>query len=498
MARQIRISFGPNSFSSSYYQNFAVTHCAVALTKNSSEVKLYSTLSAFSQKQLARTVFSPLGGAIGLVNFVFGPNSFSTSVAAASIYATNACVNISGNLETNVLVSAAVAGYYDGNQVVVLVAPVTDIAKKIEASVGTNAINTVFYTAANTYSGGIPIGVFGTIQRTYALSTSRPVDYFYTLPLALVAPLLLKYVSAGFGAFSEVVKKIQIGLVPNSFSSSTVSNSLVPVSYSSQLAEGRLLGIVENLPMPETTFILLNGPGYIDKDGVWHIPQSEFETYSTNTGFAFAKVLITGAKINASVQRIFLYRKNKFEFVITKELLPKEKASEEAKGTIQWIGPTTFETPARNLFTIDLKKYVKLPTAVSALDILVASGPGYVHNNVYYFIPAQPGRYEVQLDILDLVTGQNLVADLTLYAVDTKTQNSLVFNIYEEEGTILKLPVELLIGSVENPRYELISSTEKVALVDGVLHINCLGQFRAVLRVYSAAKSYFDIEVVRS
>jgi len=147
------------------------------------------------------------------------------------------------------------------------------------------------------------------------------------------------------------------------------------------------------------------------------------------------------------------------------------------------------------LFQLDVRTYLK---NAGIIDTIVSDGPGYVLNNVLYFIPREPGQFNIKLDILDLTTGEQLFVELVINAVSSEIHEKITFNIYELPGQLVKIPLELLVPRVEQADIKVLEAKQKAWLASNVVHIyNEPGAYMKLL-VQSGAKNYLEIEFIAS
>lgn len=484
MARQIRVELSCNVLNSISQQLFSST----SFNSASTEAAYYVATSNIVNSAVPRFVkFSEFVQTCNAVTLNFVANCHS----ALSGYI-SAVGEPFGKISSDEVLVLSLAKYSAMIGKWLAFIPRVSSVNGIQVIGAVNAVNTAFPGTQSSF--GFYLGFANTNQHKMLVPISQD-DYTQAdkMLVGLTPANASNFLIISFSPQGQAYRKIEAYLASNTQVSKILNFDAIQV-FSDLRDNSNLLGtIADSQPSQRVQMILLNGPGKIDDTGIWVITKSEFEEYARETGYAFAKVLLKATDANASVHRLMLVRPGANPLENVKEFFKTYKKQEEGEKKLVWFGPSVFETSVDTLFQLDVRTYLQ---NAGIIDAIVSDGPGYVLNNVLYFIPREPGQFNIKLDILDLTTRQQLFVELVINAVSSEIHEKITFNIYESPGKLVKIPLELLVPRVEQADIKVVEVKQKAWLASNVVHIyNEPGAYMKLL-VQSGAKNYLEIEFV--
>lgn len=490
MARQINVSLSPVVFVSQAYNNATVT----PITKSSEIQYNCFVLNNYNLNELVYCLFSPY--IVPVQKVMTG----ISSVASTAVFPSTGNLSISFYKNQNTTdILSNVTNYFAGAFGHYVFAVSGNSTKKVLTLTTPNVINTFFYLSGYPAVIGTTFGRKADDKKSYSVHLTVPEKNAENISASLIATPNWSLVSVTLSSLVNVVSKIDFKIVPHVFSSNTCSDNGA-LGFFSNLTrnDNYTLSNISTSGATNIKFFLLSGPGKISNDGIWSITKAEFDAYSENLGYAFAKILISAPYTNPTVERVFLFDLKLKTFSLSRDIKIKKETYSSKSSKIEWKGPNVFRTRINKLLKVNLNNYIKATgTNEKMIDAIIASGPGYVLKNVYYFLPTRAGVYHVTLDVLNLLSGEKKLVEFSVHVADSSLQNKIIFRIYGQENELVKIPVRLLVANIEAMQLELNTSRDNVYLEEEIVCIRCNGKVDARLLIKSGEIDYMTVHFIR-
>lgn len=492
MARQIQTAFGPNVFSAYAAPNAFEVTSAIVVSDSTTGNIVSSSAATVSNRVSKTVVFSPVGVTRSLFQLNFAPNSFVSIQTTENEYSNSfGAVLQASDLSTTLGFTLANATALQ--QFAQLLALTADVVSQTAMYFSPQAVSTTFNTGAT----GLYFGSLANARTNHASSTATADTSDIFISFSLAPLFMMRFVSSAVAVVGTTYRKVESMASPNVFSNKFLTDigALTTEPASTQRSQF-YDGYMDTYDLlQDVKLILLTGPGEIDDEAVWRITRAEFEKFSAGRGYAFAKILILGRYTNPHVVRVFVTDPRRPEPIETERFLPGRRPVIGKTPELRWLGPTGFELKTGQMFSLDLAKYLAVQDIDNPeYDALVLDGVGYVMDNVFYFVPTQEGEFRTTLEVLELKSGAHLEVQLTLHVVSEAPQNTLAFLIPYEPGERFVLPVDLLLGQLEDMKIE-VPSIDGLRLVDNVLIVRGIIDRPVDVRVYAGKKLYCVLQL---